>query len=134
MWVALIAVAGVVAFGVLGTETLGVGFFDQPVLLDSDRPVRAVSYTVWNVDHETRLRVEATADPRLFACEPGTLRGDCFTARVMFTSRSRALRQTQVFHQSHLVVFAEFADGRRACRVVDIPPGNGRERVVVRLR
>lgn len=135
-WAAAIAIA-VVGCGLLVAlmdETRGVGDFDQPVVLDTDRPVRAVTYCAWNVDHETRLRAEGTADTRLFECNRASLDGDHFTARVMFTTRSGLLRKTQVFHMPHLVVYVEFADGGRACRVVDIPPGLGREAIVVRLR
>ena len=118
----------------LSIETRGIGSFDQSVNLETDRTVRAVRYVTWTVDPETRRRAEVTADPQLFEWEPATLTGERFTARVMCSNRSGWLRRTRVYHESHLVVLVDFADGGHACRVVEIPPGCGRAAVVMRLR
>ena len=75
---------------------------------------------------------ENTADPRLF--DMHALRepvGDWFVARLMFTTRSRRFFKTEIYHWRQLVVLVEFADGTRACRVVDVPEGLSNQPVTV---
>jgi hypothetical protein len=102
----------------------GVGFYDQTVILETDRAVRGVTYTAENLDADLRRLAEDSADPKYFDCRPVALRdGKWFAARVMFDESGGPLRRTRVSHQPHLVVYVEFEDGSRACRIVDLPPG-----------
>jgi hypothetical protein len=114
---------------------LGVGSFDQKVIVDADKPIRRVTSCCCRVNEEIRHQAERTADPRLFECEEAEqLPGNRFSARVTFVTRSGLFRGDKVCYPAQLVVYTEFADGTRACRVVDMPAGRGGEPVVVRFR
>jgi hypothetical protein len=63
--------------------------------------------------------------------EAGTSENGEFTASIKLTTSDGPLRPSRVYHYPHLVVMVEFADGERALRVVDIPPGLGCDPVVV---
>jgi hypothetical protein len=100
----------------------GVGYHDQQVTLKSAKPVKSVSYCFCNVDDELRHLAEDTADPRLFErLETLTPVGERFTATVTITVVSGRLIKTTVHHPRQLVVLADFMDGTRGCRVIDVP-------------
>jgi hypothetical protein len=129
-----LVLAGVVVVVVLlGLESIGVGSLDQEVVLESSQVVKQVSFCAETIDEETRRRAEATTDTRMFSWRrPPTITGERFAAPVKFTSRSGFLHHT-IHHPAHLIVQAEFADGTRACRVVDLPRALGKEPVFVRF-
>ena len=122
---ALAVLAAVIWVGALAAQRWdGVGSYDQLVILETDRTVRGVTYAAENVDADLRRVAEDSADPKYFDCRPAALRdGKWFAARIVFTESGGPLRRTRVGHQPHLVVYVEFEDGSRICRVVDLPPG-----------
>jgi hypothetical protein len=125
--------AGLVSLATRSAAT-GVGFFDQEIVVESANSVQRVAYCCWDVDAETRQRAERTADPQLFECRPAEgLGGNRYSAKVMCTTRSGLFRE-QVFHPKQLIVYAEFADGTRQCRIIDLPEGRGENVVVVGLK
>jgi hypothetical protein len=130
-------IAGAVAAGVAvlaSFQILGVGSFDQPVVLESTKPIQRVTYcTLW-LDDATRQRAEATADPTSFDCREASVEpGNRFMAKVKFTSRSGLFR-SKTLYPPQLVVFVDLAGGHRECRVVDLPSGCGNQEVVISLR
>jgi hypothetical protein len=134
----IFAVIGMLAIS-LFQEVRGVGIFDQEIILDADQPIRRVTYCSWWIDEDLRREVERTADPRRFECEEakplsGEGSEDRFLARILFTTRDKFFLQTQTFYPPQLVVYVEFADGSRACRVADVPPGKGKEAVRIEFR
>ena len=130
--IVLAAVAAFVLHILLSWVFDGVGSFDQEVVLESAKPIARVSYRCWIVDEACRRRIEAAADPRkAFDWEQSSpVKGGQFTARIVYTHRSGSFHDV-VFYPPQLIVLAEFADGTCVCRVVDLPPGQGKERVVV---
>ena len=129
----VIVVLGIAVVFILGSQVLGVGYFNQVVLLESTKPIEHVSYCCWTIDEATRRQAETTANENLFDWDrtcPVT--SDQFTARIKFLSRSGFL-SNKVSHPAHLIVLAEFTDGTRACRVVDVPRGLGKESVAVQF-
>lgn len=135
-WLAALAIlAGVIVVGALAAGRWdGVGFYDQRVILEIDRPLRRVTYAAFQVDNELKQAAEASADPRLFDCDEATVQqGKWFTARIMFTDSGGPLRRTRVAHYPHLVVYVEFEDGSRVCRVVDLPAGTRPPPITIRL-
>jgi hypothetical protein len=139
IWLVIwLAFAGAIAGGVLvalRVEKVGVGYFDQEVVVESDKPICGVSYCCWDVDDATRQRAESTADPRLFDCRDATaVTENRFSARIRFTSRSRLFCEERVDHPRQIVVYVEHADGTRACRVADLPSDLGKGTLAVRLR
>ena len=116
------------------TETLGVGFFDQVIIVETDKSIKRVAYSDYNVDEELHRLAEETADPRLFVCTDAEPLGENrYLARIMFTDRSGTFRRTVYFQRKHLAVFVEFADGTCQCRIADLPR-LGEEPVVINLR
>jgi hypothetical protein len=131
--VLLIGVATFVTALLLATEMLGVGFFDQEVVLESSQPIERVSYFCGTIDEATRREAENTANPKLFEWDRTcVLAGGRFTASIIFTTRSGCFHHN-VYYPPHLVLLVEFADGTRGCRVVDLPRGRGKVPVVVRF-
>lgn len=128
----LFVVAGAVVVGLsLISETRGVGSYDQKVFISSNKPLKSVSYCDVDVNDELRQLAESTADPQLFdwrICEP---LGDWFNARIKFTTRSRLLFRTQIYHHRQLVILADFTDGTRSCRVVNLPDNLDRHPITV---
>jgi hypothetical protein len=120
----LVVAAAMAAFLFLFPIALGVGFRDQQVTVKTAKPVKSISYYFSNVDGELRPLTDDTPDHPLFDWtvihEPI---GERFTATVMITTRSGRLIKTTVNHPRHLVILAEFTDGTRACRVIDVPNG-----------
>src|SRR5262249_18318808 len=135
-WVLLLIVC-IIAGGatlVLTSEFLGVGFFDQNVELNSAKPIERVSYCCYTLDEQTRRKAEDTADPRLFEWDSTvTLPGARFVAQIKFTTHSGCFHH-RVYYCAHLIVLAEFTDGTRACRVLDLPNGCGKVPVTARFR
>ncbi|WP_020473090.1 hypothetical protein [Zavarzinella formosa] len=143
-------VAGCGFLMIFGMDKRGVGSFDQPVIIDSPKPIRRVLYCDGTFDDDIRQQAENDADTRmlgpddhidlctdnrhvLFVGYKAEVVNNQFTAHIKFTTRSGSLRGEQVYHRSHLVIYAEFADGSRACRFVDIPPGIEHEPFVVNM-
>ncbi len=126
----LVVATALIAAVFLSQVTLGVGYHDQQVILNSAKPVRSVSYCFSDVDDKLRHLAEDTADPRLFDWKevPAPV-NERFTARVMFTTRSGRFIKTTIYHPRQLVVLAEFMDGTRACRVIDVANGLSEEPV-----
>jgi hypothetical protein len=134
IWILLVIVAASMAVSFL-LESYGVGFLDQEIVVATDRPIRRLLYDCINVDEEVRKRAEETADPRLFDYQEAERQSpQQFRARVMFTDRERLVFGRRVFHPNQLVILIEFDDGRRACRVVDLPKGAHLPAVVVDFR
>ncbi len=107
----------------------GVGHFDQPIVIEGDRPVRLVSYMHFDFNSGTQRQFESGPEYQLSGCQPATRAGaNRFVARVMFTTQG-----FQKISHHHLGVVVEFEDGTRIGRVADIPPGYGTEPVVIRL-
>src|SRR5260221_6843483 len=107
IWFLLILLASGLAFGLLH-ETRGVGFFDLEIIVDSEKPIRRVTYDCWNIDAETRQRVEQTADPHLFDLRDAERTSpNRFLASVQFTTRSGVLRE-DFYHPNQLVECIEF--------------------------
>jgi hypothetical protein len=128
----MVLTVGFVAYAF--TETRGVGHFDQEVIVQVDRPVRRIAYSEVTLDVEARRQAEVTANPDLFDWTEAKLDpAGHFTAHLKFTDRVRPFRQRQIFHYRHLVVFVEFEDGSRACRVADLPAGVRGPPVVVQF-
>ena len=116
------------------TEALGVGHFDQLIIVETDKPIKRVAYSDYNVDDEIRRLAKETADPRLSVYTDAEPRGENrYLARIMFTDRSGKFRRTEYFQHKHLAVYVEFADGTRQCRIADLPR-LGNEPVVINLR
>jgi hypothetical protein len=133
-WIVLGAVvAGAIAFA-LSAEELGLGSFDQPVVVVAAAPIKRVSYCCCEVDDVTRRHAEHEADPESFVFSEATHTiGNRFLAHIRFTTRSGWFRKAQVYYPGQLVVYVEFENAARACRVVDLPSGRGQEEVVVHL-
>jgi hypothetical protein len=113
---------------------LGVGFFDQEIMIESNKTIERVSYCSWTVDAETRIRAEAAVDPGLFDCrEASKLAERRFQASITFTTQS-GLLWSELYHPEHLVLYVEFSDGSRCCRVVDVPPGRGKDAISLRIQ
>src|SRR5262249_29872043 len=118
----------------LRIETRGLGSVDQEIVVEADRPIRQVSYDVHNIDTETRIRVEKTADPRLFDFrETEAVTPNHFRATVTFTDRD-GIFTYKLYHPNQIVICVEFTDGTRVCRVFDLPPGRDLPTIVVNLR
>ncbi len=126
----------VVGFGLAAlSEQIGIGSFSQTIIVEAGQPVRRVTYCYWNVEDDIRRLTEQTADPKYFDCEEARMLGaNRFRARIWTTTRSGVLRGDRVSYPKHLVVYVELADGMRACRVLDLPRGCGKETVVAQLR
>jgi hypothetical protein len=138
LWVWLAALgtmSALIAVGMLREmKWYGVGHYNQLVILETDRPIRRVTYAASQVDDELKQAAEASADPRMFDCDEAAVQqGKWFTARIMFTDSGGPLRRTRVAHYPHLVVYVEFEDGSRACRVVDLPAGIRPPPITIRL-
>ncbi len=117
------------------SEQIGIGSFNQTIIVEAGQPIRRVTYCCWNVENDIRRPVEQTADPRYFDCEEARmLEANRFRARIWTTTRSGVLRGDRVSYPKYLVVYVELVDGMRACRVLDLPRGCGQEAVVVQLR
>ena len=115
----------------LGQETRGVGSFRQQVYLESSKPIKAVSYCCWDVNDETRRLAESTPDPFLFDFDQTIVADKLFTANIGCTNRTRPFIGCEVFYPAHLVLLAEFKDGTRAYRIVDLPSGCGKQAITV---
>ncbi|HEV3144730.1 MAG TPA: hypothetical protein VGZ47_12645 [Gemmataceae bacterium] len=132
---AALTMGSALLLAVVVTEARGDGYYDQEIVVRSDKSITRVQCSACTLDDETRRLAEETADPRLFVWEEVTqLAPNRFQSRISFSSRSGAFRGTQYFHYKHLAVLVEFADGTRGCRVVDLPPGFGTKAVIVDLR
>ena len=126
-------VVAVVAF-LWSIQYRGVGGFDQRVIVHAAKPVKAVHWCAENIDVPTRLRAEQAADPLMFNFKEAARSGNGdFTASITCTTSDGPLRPSRVYHYPHLIVMVEFADGERAIRVVDIPPGLGKGPILVRF-
>jgi hypothetical protein len=113
----------------------GVGHFWQEVVLDSDRPIVKASYATvhGHLSEEERRQLEAAPDLEMrLVLDTATLEGNRFEAYVMWTSGPGLFDRPK--YQADLVVVVEFADGTRACRIVDIPKGMGKEPISVPFR
>jgi hypothetical protein len=112
----------------------GTGHFWQEVVLDSDQPIVKASYVnLHGSSEEERRQWEAAPDPeKLFVLDPATLERNRFEALVRWSSGPGLFDRPK--YQADLVVVVEFADGTRACRIVQIPKGTGKEPVIVRFR
>src|SRR5262249_908357 len=118
-----IGVVAVILFVAASMEELGVGFFDQVVVVESSRQIRRVRYCDWDVDPEMRDGLEKQTGRAQFDCEEATqIAVDRFVASVMFTTRDALLRKHQETHRRQLVLYVEFTNGATECRVADIPP------------
>jgi hypothetical protein len=130
----LLGVAALVVLAVLlSNHERGVGHFDQRVFVKSTKAVKEIHWCDCSLDERTRLRAEQTADPRMFEFDSAVVGNGEFTATVKFTTSDGPLRRSRVYYRPHLVVFVEFVDGERTMRVVDIPPGLGRDPIVVEM-
>lgn len=117
------------------THFMGDGRFDQEIIFQTEKPIAKVSYCTWTVDDELRYLVETTSDPKYFEWRETEKRGEnWFSASIRYAINGGLVRGRQVSHAKHLIVFVEFEDGSRACRVIDFPQGRGREEVVIDLR
>ncbi len=113
----------------------GLGHFWQKVVLDSDRPIAKAFYCNLSgpLSDEERRRLESNPDPaRLFELEPATLEGGQFDAFIRWTDRPGLFDGP--YYQDKLAVVVEFEDGSRACRIVDVPKGMGKNSITVRFR
>jgi hypothetical protein len=137
-WLALALLVGsmaVVGVGVFcASEQVGLGGFDQTVAVEADRPVARVLWDSWTVGEADRVRAERTADPALFDYRPATQAGDGrYVVRIRGDVRTGPCAGRRTYFPAHLAVLVEFADGTRACRVLELPPGEGRQVVTVRV-
>ena len=69
----LLLLAGFVAVPttlLLRIESLGVGFFDQEVRLESDQPIDQVFYACLTLDEETRRQLKAERKAKVLAAAP----------------------------------------------------------------
>lgn len=134
LWLAIAGLSCTLAFH-LFYERRAEGTFDQVIVVESPRAVRAVWYSPDRIDDERRELMESLADIRLLEvrrqAEP--LGENRFRAWAWYYVRSSGLRPNRITHLPHMALFVEFADGAGACRVVEILPGRGAEPVVVRL-
>jgi hypothetical protein len=126
--VALLIVAITVALGAitlaLTTFTRGIGSFEKTFYLNSSKPIRTISYCSANVDDEWRQRAQAEALPAYFDWQRTiTPSGAAFTASVTFTDKRSYFFETKIYHHRQFVILAEFHDGTRACRVIDLAEG-----------
>jgi hypothetical protein len=138
LWVWLAALAAATALIGVGVRREmkwdGVGHYNQSVILETDRRIHRVTYAAWQVDDELKQAAEASADPAMFDCEEAELQqGKRFTARIWFTESGGPLRRTRVAHYPHLVVYVDFEDGCRVCRVVDLPADTRPPPITIRL-
>jgi hypothetical protein len=132
----LIATSVVLYVGIQSSQlSIGVGYFSQQIVVESDKPIRKLSYANENVDAETRRLAEETAVKGIFDkwWEAQPVGEHHYQASIMFDGHQRFIWIYNVTYQRQLAVFAEFTDGSRAYRVVDLPLGRGREHVVVRF-
>src|SRR5260370_888276 len=121
-------------FGSFGSYTIGDGHFDQELVIDTDKPIERVNFSCYVFGPETRQLLEKTADPDMVLCyEAARVSDDRFKIWVPVAVREGLLRHN-VSYPPHLAVFVEFAGGTRACRVIDIPPGQGKELIEIHLR
>jgi hypothetical protein len=131
-----------VLFGVAGAwffrltlVGIGVGHFSQELVFDSDARVERVRYCTCHIDEGIRKRAEETADPRLFEWDDAEpLDANRFRLSIKFTSQAGLSWGDSIYHQPQLIVYAEFADSKTICRVLDLPPGKGVPEVVINFR
>lgn len=131
--IGLAALLLVVAAGANQFGAIGGGHFGQFVLVKAAKPVGRVTYCTLEVDENTRKIAEETADPQLFPWTEAERSGDGFMARVKTTSSGGAFGMTKIHHPPHLVVYIEFVDKSRTCRVAKIPPGHGKQAIVLNI-
>jgi hypothetical protein len=117
---------------VAGTEVVTMGLCFQGVVVESTAPICRVYYCCMNVDGASRQDADNTADPRLFErCDEAIMTGNRFSANYSCTTRSGLFHKDRVRRPAQLVVYIDFTNGTRACRVVDLPiPGNEEALVV----
>src|SRR5262249_30293700 len=119
-WLIALLLLSALVLVVLEMLTLahGIGVFKQEVVLETPKPIRRVSYCVGRFDEAVKLRVEASADPRMFdRLEPAHVTGNRFTARIYTSMRFSLLRGltglNRVSFDPHLIVLVEYEDGTR---------------------
>jgi hypothetical protein len=110
-----LAVAGLAFAFLQGYEEIWIGFYDLTVRVESpnDRPrvVRCYVFSSWDsADRVCREMPEAKFDA-----------GPLVVLVKMTGARSFFGRDRRRVHERGLLVQAEWADGRRACRAVYIP-------------
>jgi hypothetical protein len=132
--IVLAAGLALLAAFLLSDQFYGVGFFDQQVVVDSSQPIKKVFFCCCTFNEADRRRLEAMPNPRTLVEweEPDDFTEGHFTASITYDSIS-GFFHNRVSYPAHLAVLAEFADGTCACRVVDLPRDQGKERVVVRF-
>jgi hypothetical protein len=127
-WLVTLAVlASVIVLGLLAAmESCALGAYDQVVILETNRPVRAVKYG-WMVDDELRQAVGTPATPPPHYADyyrDGVVEdGKKFVAKIRYGRTSGPLRPTRVSHPPEIVVYVEFEDGSRTCQVANLPSG-----------
>ena len=125
-WVVALAIlASIIALSRFATmESCTIGFYDQVVILETNRPVRAAKYG-WMVDDEVRQAVGTPAAPQYADyCRDGVVEdGKRFVAKIRYGRTSSVLRPNRVSHPPEIVVYVEFEDGSRTCQLANLPPG-----------
>jgi hypothetical protein len=113
----------------------GYGRFNQDVTVESGVRVKRLLYCTWHVDSELKRIAEEKADQRMFECdEADRIADDHFRVSVTFTSNGCPLFGQSIYYRPQLVAYAELADGKCICRVVDLPSDKGATALKVSLR
>ena len=135
IWLAIPVLVGIFVLDRFVLVWHGVGHFDQTVVIETDKRIRQVTYGDCGECQGDRLHqvIEAGEGARLGEQPAHPLGENRFVAHVMFTSTGSPLGPTTSSHSSHLAVAVEFDDGTWAGDVVLIPPGRGKEPVVIHV-
>lgn len=128
-------VVAMLALGLtLGTTTLGVGHFKQPIEVESDKPLNRLLYRECSAADVEWWEAVPPTDKNLIGMDEAKRSDTGYTASIKFTTRSVGFRPAKYYNRSHLAVCLEFADGTRTCRVVTIPPDRGRTAIRLTVR
>jgi hypothetical protein len=117
-------------------EWVGGGSLPVEVMIEVDKPIRHVTYASCRVGEQGRRRIEEAADPKRFDYldEAQQLSANRYAAKVRADWHSRFIFFEVITHFPQIVVYVEFKDGSRACRVIDLPDGSEFKPFVIDLR
>ncbi|MFL5339277.1 MAG: hypothetical protein ACJ8F7_03840 [Gemmataceae bacterium] len=142
MWAlaALLAIALVI--GIVGLlalpgarEVQRTNVFDQEIVVESDKPIRRVTYTGYDGPEEDLRREAAAGNPLLFnGTEAERLAADRFRAKIEVHIIRGILWSKGWYYPQYLVVSIEFADDSRTDSVIAVPPGMGQDPIIIHLR
>ncbi|QEL13916.1 hypothetical protein [Limnoglobus roseus] len=113
----------------------GVGWFDQPIIVDSDKPIQRVVYFECNEDDGRWWLTASRSDQEKGADVREAKRTtDQFIARVKFTTRTPPIGSTTFYQRTHLGLRLEFVDETWATFAITIPPGRGQTAIKIVAR